>query len=98
MDTKYHVNSIVYSIAGDFGGTPYFIDAAAVVEKRNEGGNRQVPLFQKIERLWNGLTVAAVGIGAPLSSSNMIWTGFTAIRISSALKKTCSRRYMLAFL
>lgn len=47
MDTKYHVNSIVYSIAGDFGGTPYFIDAAAVVEKRNEGGNRQVPLFQK---------------------------------------------------
>ncbi|WP_368031682.1 sugar-binding domain-containing protein, partial [Bacillus licheniformis] len=25
MDTKYHVNSMVYSIAGDFGGTPYFI-------------------------------------------------------------------------
>lgn len=36
MDTKYHVNRIVYNIAEDFGGTSYFIDAAAVVEKRRQ--------------------------------------------------------------
>lgn len=77
MDTKYHVNSIVYSIASDFGGTPYFIDAAAVVEKKETKDEIvKSHYFKKIEGLWNGLTVAAVGIGAPVSSSNMIWTGF----------------------
>ncbi|MPQ23887.1 sugar-binding transcriptional regulator [Bacillus paralicheniformis] len=98
MDTKYHVNSIVYSIAGDFGGTPYFIDAAAVVEKKETKEEIvKSHYFKKIESLWNGLTVAAVGIGAPLSSSNMIWTGFYGdqdierLEAKQAVGDICSR-------
>lgn len=88
MDTKYHVNSIVYSIASDFGGTPHFIDAAAVVEKKETKDEIvKSHYFQKIERLWKNLTVAAVGIGAPFSSSNMIWTGFYGDRDMERLKE-----------
>lgn len=34
MNTRLHVNTIVYNMAQDFGGTAYFIDAVAVVEKK----------------------------------------------------------------
>ncbi|MDA7025435.1 sugar-binding transcriptional regulator [Bacillus sp. CLL-7-23] len=88
MDTKYHVNSIVYSIAGDFGGTPYFIDAAAVVEKKETKDEIvKSHYFKKIQALWDRLTVATVGIGAPFSSSNMIWTGFYGDKDRESLKE-----------
>nr|WP_302104531.1 sugar-binding transcriptional regulator [Polycladomyces sp. WAk] len=77
VDSKYHVNRIVYTIANAFGGTSYFIDAAAIVEKvetKEEIINAHY--FKKIIELWKHLTIAVVGIGAPISSSNLIWTGF----------------------
>lgn len=77
LDSKYHVNTIVYNLANAFGGTAQFIDAAAVVEKKETRDDLLASnFFKKILDLWNELTIAVVGIGAPLASSNMIWTGF----------------------
>ncbi|AIQ60116.1 sugar-binding transcriptional regulator [Paenibacillus borealis] len=100
METKYHVNAIVYSIATDFGGEAHMIDAAAVLERketRNEIMNSNY--FRKITELWDKLTVAVVGIGAPISNSNMIWTGFLGdkeikhLNNHDAVGDICSRFY-----
>ncbi len=34
LDSKYHVNTIVYNVANTFGGSSHFVNAAAVVEKK----------------------------------------------------------------
>ncbi|KWX70617.1 sugar-binding transcriptional regulator [Paenibacillus jilunlii] len=100
MDTKYHVNAIVYSIAQDFGGEAHMIDAAAVLE-RKETKDEIVHsnYFRKISGLWEKLTVAVVGIGAPINNSNMIWTGFFGdkeikdLNSHDAVGDICSRFY-----
>ncbi|MBD1379515.1 sugar-binding transcriptional regulator [Metabacillus arenae] len=98
MDAKYHVNTITYNMANDIGGTPHFIDAMAVVERKETKEDIvSSNYFKKIKKLWDDLTIAVVGIGAPLKSSNMIWTGFYGDRDVKALEKAngigdiCSR-------
>jgi DNA-binding transcriptional regulator LsrR (DeoR family) len=77
IDTKYHVNAIVYNVANAFGGQAHFIDAAAIVEKKvTKEEIVSSNYFRQILALWDRLTIAVVGIGAPNSSSNMIWSGF----------------------
>ncbi|BCG57820.1 sugar-binding transcriptional regulator [Paenibacillus sp. URB8-2] len=100
METKYHVNAIVYSIANDYGGEAYLIDAAAVVERKETRDEIvQAHYFRKISDLWDRLTVAVVGIGAPISNSNMIWTGFYGdkeiadLNRHNAIGDICSRFY-----
>ncbi|MEJ9227843.1 sugar-binding transcriptional regulator [Priestia aryabhattai] len=100
MDTKYHVNAIVYNIANDFDATAYFIDAAAVVEKKETRDDIvQSHYFRKIVDLWNELTIAVVGIGNPNKSSNMIWAGFCGdeeiadLNKRGAIGDICSRFY-----
>lgn len=77
MNTKHHVNTIVYKLAQEFNGTPSYIDAAAIVSKketRDEIANSDY--FKNIINLWENLTIAVVGIGNPIQSSNMVWSGF----------------------
>lgn len=102
MDTKHHVNTIVYNIAEDFNGTAYFIDAAAVVEKKETKDDIvQSHYFEKITELWNSLTIAVVGIGNPNQSSNLVWAGFCgdeeieALNEQGAIGDICSRFYDL---
>ncbi|MGM0879237.1 MAG: sugar-binding transcriptional regulator [Bacillota bacterium] len=100
MATKYHVNTIVYNVANDFSGTAYFIDAAAVVEKKETKDDIvQSHYFKKISDLWNDLSIAVVGIGNPVKSSNLIWAGFSGdqeiadLNQRGAIGDICSRFY-----
>ncbi|WNS78281.1 sugar-binding transcriptional regulator [Domibacillus sp. DTU_2020_1001157_1_SI_ALB_TIR_016] len=100
MDTKYHVNTIVYNIAEDFDGTAYFIDAAAVVERKETKDDIvQSNYFSKITELWDNLTIAVVGIGNPNQSSNLVWAGFCGdqeieeLNRQGAIGDICSRFY-----
>ncbi|WP_142505804.1 sugar-binding transcriptional regulator [Melghirimyces algeriensis] len=100
MDSKYHVNTIVYNVANAFGGTTHFIDAAAIVEKKETRDDiMRSHYFRKILDLWRNLTIAVVGIGAPISSSNMIWTGFFGdmeiqeLNRLGAIGEICSRYF-----
>lgn len=77
VDVKHHVNTIVYNVANAFNGKVYFIDAAAIVPtKETRDDIMSSGYMQEIQALWEKLSIAVVGIGAPLSSSNLIWTGF----------------------
>lgn len=77
MVTKHHVNTIVYKIAEEFKGTPYYIDAAAIVERKETRDEiASSDYFKNIIALWDALTIAVVGIGNPIQSSNMVWSGF----------------------
>lgn len=100
MDTKHHVNTIVYKIAEDFRGRSYFIDAAAVVERKET--KRDIVksnYFKKIAELWSELTIAVVGIGNPNQSSNLVWAGFCGdqdideLNQQGAIGDICSRFY-----
>jgi DNA-binding transcriptional regulator LsrR (DeoR family) len=100
LDSKYHVNTIVYTIANAFRGTAHFIDAAAIVEKvETKEEIVRSHYFKKILELWERLTIAVVGIGAPISSSNLIWTGFFGDKEIEELNKLnaigdiCSRYF-----
>ncbi|MDV2685185.1 sugar-binding transcriptional regulator [Alkalihalophilus lindianensis] len=100
LDSKYHVNTIIYNVANTFGGSSHFIDAAAVVEKKETKNDIVTSnFFKKILDMWQKLNIAVVGIGAPLASSNMIWTGFYGdkeideLNNLDAVGDICSRFY-----
>ncbi|MCE7792924.1 sugar-binding transcriptional regulator [Salipaludibacillus sp. CUR1] len=77
VDADYHVNSIVYKTAQAFQGKAHFIDASAIVKKKDTKlETENSPHFEKILNHWNNLDIAVLGIGAQLKSSNLIWTGF----------------------
>ncbi len=100
LDSKYHVNTIIYNVAKAFGATSHFIDAAAVVEKKETKEDIiNSNYFKKILDMWKNINIAVVGIGAPLASSNMIWTGFYGnkeideLNNLNAVGDICSRFY-----
>ncbi|OXS78651.1 sugar-binding transcriptional regulator [Domibacillus enclensis] len=100
MDTKHHVNTIVYKIAEDFKGRSYFIDAAAVVERKETKDDIvKSNYFEKIAELWGQLSIAVVGIGNPNQSSNLVWAGFCGeqdidvLNSNGAIGDICSRFY-----
>ncbi|MFD2924875.1 sugar-binding transcriptional regulator [Halobacillus naozhouensis] len=100
MPVDHHVNTIVYNQAKAFGGQAHFIDSAAIVpstQSKNE--IFESAYFQDVLELWNKLTVAVVGIGTQLSSSNMIFSGFLgeedykSLESQGAIGDICSRFY-----
>ncbi|MFC7061069.1 sugar-binding transcriptional regulator [Halobacillus seohaensis] len=98
MNVDHHVNTIVYNQAKAFGATAHFIDSAAIVpstQSRNE--IFESAYFKDVLDLWGKLTVAVVGIGTQLSSSNMIFSGFLgeedykSLENQAAIGDICSR-------
>lgn len=98
MSVDFHVNAIVYKLAQAFNGHPHFIDAAAIY-KSSETTKEIIDseFMKKVIDLWDELTVAIVGIGAPFSSSNMVWSGFLGdeekdeLKQNNAIGDICSR-------
>ncbi|WP_347548489.1 sugar-binding transcriptional regulator [Pseudalkalibacillus hwajinpoensis] len=100
MNTNHHINTIVYKLSQAFKGNAHFIDAAAVYNsKETRNDIMQSSFFQEIHDLWERLSVGIVGIGAPIRSSNMIWTGFfgdseiNILEQHHAVGDICSRFY-----
>lgn len=77
MNVDFHVNAIAFRFAQAFNATPHLIDAAAVYKSKETAEEVMDSVFMdRIRELWKTLTIAVVGIGAPESSSNMVWSGF----------------------
>lgn len=100
MAVEHHVNTIAYKLAQSFNGRPHFIDAAAIYE--SEATTQEIlnsGYMKKTIELWDNLSVAIVGIGAKVSSSNMVWSGFLGekeqkeLREHDAIGDICSRFY-----
>ncbi|MRG86780.1 sugar-binding transcriptional regulator [Salinibacillus xinjiangensis] len=102
MNTDYHVNAITMRMANALQGKSHFINAAAVYNSKETTQEiLESSFMQEIIQLWDELTVAIVGIGAQISSSNMVWSGFLGDNEQNELKKhqaigdICSRFYTI---
>lgn len=72
---EYQVNIIASKFAESFGAEAQYISAPAVTaDKKTKEYLIKDDSFTKIESLWKQLDIAIVGIGAPIQSSNLIWT------------------------
>ncbi|MEJ9227850.1 sugar-binding transcriptional regulator [Priestia aryabhattai] len=73
---EYQVNIIASKFAESFGAEAQYISAPVVTtDKRTKEYLIQDASFTKVKSLWSQLDIAIVGIGAPIQSSNLIWTG-----------------------
>lgn len=77
MHVKHHINTIVYNFARAFKGKAQYIDAAAIVTSADAQKDiRESAYLQDVLKLWEEMTVAVIGIGAHVRSSNLVWSGF----------------------
>lgn len=102
MEVDFHVNAIVYKLAQAFNGESHFIDAAAVHQSKETAQEiLNSNYMKKILDLWEQLSVAIVGIGTQVKSSNLIWSGFLGqkdqeeLEAHKAIGDICSRFYTL---
>lgn len=73
-NAQYHVNGIVYDAARQFGGRSLFVDVTAVQESKYiRDGIINAQYFQTIQRCWDQLDIAFVGIGGPLTKTTSRW-------------------------
>lgn len=100
MKSDYHVNAIALRLSSALNGRSHFINAAAIYESEETAKEILQSTFMKeILELWDKVTVALVGIGAQISSSNMVWSGFLGdsekleLREHNAIGDICSRFY-----
>ncbi|PAF34839.1 hypothetical protein CHH69_13700 [Terribacillus saccharophilus] len=100
MPVEEHVNAIVYSMARAFGGETNFIDAAAIVKSvETQSEILKSGYMTHIRELWESLSIALIGIGSPMKSSNLVWSGFLGeeevekLENQEVVGDVCSRFY-----
>lgn len=76
IESEFHVNTLCYRLAKVLGGRCHYIYAPAIT-KTSEIREAIVhdSNYEKISAFWNRLSLAIVGIGAPVKSSNLVWMG-----------------------
>ena len=76
IESEYHVNTICYQMARAFGGRSHYIYAPAIAKTAEiRDAIVQDVNYEKISAMWQKLSIAIVGIGAPVKSSNLVWAG-----------------------
>ena len=100
IDSEYHVNTLCYEMAKAFGGRCHYIYAPAITrtaEIRN--AIIQDSSYEKIAAFWDKLDMHIGGIGAPVKSSHLVWTGefgreaIESLRTTGAIGDICSNFY-----
>lgn len=77
LESKYHVNTIVYKASEIFNAKSKLIDFPAITENEQMAEDiRNSAHFQTIKQDWNSVTVALVGVGSPSLSGSSTWKGF----------------------
>jgi len=77
LESRYHVNTIVYNAAQLFKVKSKLLDFPAFMEKKETVEDiKQSFYFQEILELWDKVTIALVGIGSPVLSGISTWEGF----------------------
>ncbi|WP_059102981.1 sugar-binding transcriptional regulator [Shouchella shacheensis] len=102
MRVDHHVNTIAYSFAKAFKSKAYYIDSAAIVQsKETRDEIMDSDYMQDVRHLWKEMTVSIIGIGAPIRSSNLVWTGFLGdgeakkLESENIVGDICSRFYTI---
>lgn len=98
INSKYHVNTLVYELARKFGGDSIFINATVVQERKLlRDGIVDSKYFQELKKYWSKLDVAIVGIGGSLYTKNSQWRDLLSeedyedLRLRDAVGDCCCR-------
>ena len=76
IESEYHVNTLCFQLAHIFGGRSHYIYAPAITRTAEiRDAIVQDMNYEKISSMWKKLDIGIVGIGAPVKSSNLIWSG-----------------------
>ncbi|WP_368552625.1 sugar-binding transcriptional regulator [Enterococcus faecalis] len=74
INSKYHVNTLVYKIARKFHGKSSFVNATVIQEnEESTDGILQSKYFQNTLEYWRDLDVAIVGVGGSLDEQDSQW-------------------------
>lgn len=100
LNIELHANTICYKVANAFKARSNYLYAPAITKTPE---TKQAIIhdtnYQNIQKLWNELDVAFVGVGSPTLASNVIWTdGLKSEYITSTfgdciIGETCTRFY-----
>lgn len=98
INTKYHVNTLVYEMSRVLHGQSTFINSMVVQETEQiTYGVVQSRYFQELLMLWNALDLAIIGIGGDLSYNTSQWrdllspTDYRILEKEQAVGEVCCR-------
>lgn len=98
INSKYHVNTLVYELAQKFGGESIFINTTVIQEtKRLKDGILNSKYFFDIKQYWKSLDIAIVGIGGSLYTKDSQWRDFLTkedyedLKLREAVGDCCCR-------
>ncbi len=100
INSRYHVNTLVYELARKLNGHSVFVNATVTQEtKQLAEGIFQSKYFQELRDYWQQLDLAIVGIGGPLSYKKSQWRDllteedFQELKLREAIGDCCCRFY-----
>lgn len=74
INSKYHVNTLVYEMARKFSGQNIFVNATVIQETPQlKKGIMDSKYFKELKDYWERLDIAIVGIGGPLRIRESQW-------------------------
>lgn len=100
INSRYHVNTLVYELARKVNGQSLFINASVIQEtKELAEGIVNSKYFNELKNCWKHLDMAIVGIGGPLSYQKSQWrdllttADFEELKLREAIGDCCCRFY-----
>lgn len=98
IHARYHVNTLIYSMASKFHGECRFINATIVQENKELAqGILSAKYFEDLKASWDNLDVAVVGIGGHVEKNNPQWfdmltiEDFQELEQEGAVGEVCCR-------
>lgn len=98
MNTKYHVNTLVYEMTRIFQGEKTFINDMVVQEEKQQAfGILNSKYFEELLRLWENLDLVIVGIGGELALGTSQWrdllteNDYSVLDEAGAIGELCCR-------
>ncbi|MBJ7222849.1 MULTISPECIES: sugar-binding transcriptional regulator [unclassified Brenneria] len=77
LESRYHVNTIVYTAASKMHAESKLIDFPAILEQKMiRDGIMESQHYLSISEYWNKLDIAVFGIGSPNISGHSVWRAF----------------------
>ncbi|VUW99269.1 Sorbitol operon regulator [Streptococcus constellatus] len=88
IHARYHVNTLIYSMAGKYHGDCRFINATIIQENKELAkGILSSKYFEDLKKSWQELDVAVIGIGGQVEEKNRQWLDMLTSEDFSKLKQ-----------
>lgn len=88
IDSDFHVNTIIYKVANAFKSKSHYLYAPAIAGSAEA---REIMIqddnCREVVAMWERVTIAIVGIGAPLRAFNLAWMGAQGKKYAAALQE-----------